>query len=252
MGAGPGGTYVAWRYAKENPKKIACLFEMGARVGGRVHSMRKQGPRADMVVEAGAYRFAPNKTCVHFGNFTYCVYTPLTGALVLDALKLPYKPYNPVKGQWDSGLLKIVEADGHDAGYLTFVEAMVSSAPPNLRLRFGHELTSITSASSNASGSLSLAFANGETFLTTSLVMNVPQRPLLRVLSSSPSLFPAHAASAVAASSPPAAGESAQTMAVSRPTPAGTMTAGSPWPAALTYPTAYPMVKLYIGYDDAW
>ena len=220
IGAGPGGAYVAWRYAAENPSGSVCLFEQGTRVGGRVHSMRHQGPKRDLVVEAGAYRFAPNASCFHFGNFTYCIDTPLTSALILDALKLPTKPYNPLPGQFDSLLVKIVDANGHDAGYLTFVEAMATAPLPNLRVMFKHEALSVASSSGDASGDLTIKFANGAAESVHRLVFNVPQRPLLRILGNSPSLFSGSAAPA--------------------------------WPAALTYPLAYPIVKLYLHYEDAW
>ena len=49
IGAGPGGVYVATRYAAARPQEQVCLFEQGARVGGRVHSMRHQGPKQDLV-----------------------------------------------------------------------------------------------------------------------------------------------------------------------------------------------------------
>ena len=234
VGGGPGGAYVAWRYATVMPNQTVCLYEMGTRVGGRVHSMRNQGPKRDLVVEAGAYRFAPNETCAHFGNFTYCIYTPLTGHLILDALKLPTKRYNPLPGQWDSDLIKIADAQGHDAGYLTFVEAMVERVPPpNLKLLFGHQLNSI--AVTPKLKLLSLSFAGSSTPVHAKrLVLNVPQRPLLRILSQSPSLFPPAAPAGTTSSH------------------GATAAAAASWPAALTYPLAYPIVKLYLHYADAW
>ncbi len=95
VGAGPGGAYVAWRYATARPSESVCLYEQGARVGGRIHSMRGQGPKGDLVVEAGAYRFATNETCVRFNNFTWCIDTPLLKHLILDALQLPTAAYDP-------------------------------------------------------------------------------------------------------------------------------------------------------------
>lgn len=223
VGAGPGGAYVAWRLAHTRANETVCLFEQGTRVGGRVHSMRNQGPKRDLVVEAGAYRFAPNETCIHFGKFKYCIYTPLTAHLIMDALKLPTRRYNPLPGQFDSNLIKIADADGHDAGYLTFVETLVKAPPPNFKLFFAHELVAVESSAPQAP--LSLSFAHGVTVVAHKLVLNVPQRPLLRILSKSPTLFPSPALSS---SSP------------------------SLWPAALTYPLAYPIAKLYLHYEDAW
>ena len=206
VGAGPGGAYVARRYALAKPDEHVCLFEQGSRVGGRVHSMRGQGPKQDLVVEAGAYRFATNKTCITVGKFHMCVYTPILKHLILDELKLPTKAYDPVVGSWDHALHKIIDAAGHDAGYLTFVEAMVEKAPiANLALRFGHELTSVGSLPPGAG--VTLNFANGERFTAARIVLNVPQRPLLRLLGNSPELTPPSV----------------------------------PWPTALTYGNAYPM-----------
>ena len=219
VGAGPGGAYVAWRYAHARPQESVCLFEQGSRVGGRVHSMRGQGPKSDLVVEAGAYRFAVNKTCLTIPGKTlhFCVYTPILKHLIMDALKLPTKAYNPVLGAWDHNLHKIVDADGHDAGYLTFVETLAQKAPPpNLALRFGHELVSVGSPSPAAP--LTLQFANGEEVAATRLVLNIPQRPLLRILGRSPDLTPPSV----------------------------------PWPAPLTYGNAYPIVKVYAHYENAW
>jgi hypothetical protein len=212
VGAGPGGAYAAWRVASAQPDDTVCLFEQGSRAGGRVHSLRGQGPRGDLVVEAGAYRFAPNETCVQFLNSTYCVHTPLTAHLIQGALKLPTASYNPTPGEWDHGLQKIVDAEGHDAGYLTFVEALLASPPANLAIHFGHELASISPASSEAPtlAPLVLSFRHGASFTARRLVLNVPQRPLLRLLANSPALI-----------SP-----------------------STPWPAPLTRPIAYPIVKL--------
>ena len=195
-----------------------CLFDMSARVGGRVHSLRRQGPRHDLVVEAGAYRFALNDTCIRFGNYSFCVSTPLTKHLVVDALKLPTKAYNPTKAGWDHALHKIVDAAGNDAGYLTFVEKMAHASLSNLKLLLGKELASIGPSSLAPADGLTLVFADGAAVTAKRLALNLPQRPLLRLLAASPSLVPADAQ----------------------------------WPAPLTRPLAYPIVKLYLHYDDAW
>ena len=57
----------------------------------------------DMIVEAGAYRFSPNKTVIHLGNWTWQIYTPITAHLVMEALKLRTKRYNPEEGQHGLG-----------------------------------------------------------------------------------------------------------------------------------------------------
>ena len=232
VGAGPGGAYVAWRYALARPSSTVCIFEQNTRVGGRVHSMRGQGPKEDLVVEAGAYRFATNETCIHFKNLSMCIYTPILKHLILDALKLPTKAYDPVVGAWDHVLHVITDSHGHDAGYKTFVEAMVQhSPPPNLHLRFAHQLVNVSlpadgeaapkhgsEADAHDAAAMLLHFGNGAVFGAARLVLNIPQRPLLRLLGGSPALAPM----------------------------------SMPWPAPLTYPHAYPIVKVYVHYDDAW
>ena len=195
VGAGPGGAYVAWRYALARPSSTVCIFEQNTRVGGRVHSMRGQGPKSDLVVEAGAYRFATNETCISFHNMSLCIYTPILKHLILDALKLPTKAYDPIVGAWDHVLHVITDGHGHDAGYKTFVEAMVQhSPPPNLHLRFAHELVNVSlpvdDKGADANDAMELHFGNGATFGTSQLVLNIPQRPLLRLLGGSPALAP--------------------------------------------------------------
>lgn len=95
VGAGPGGAYLAWRLSQAASSggvgKQVCLFEMAHRVGGRVHSLRKQGPRKDLTVEAGAYRFALNRTCASIKGFDWCITTPVTKHVIINALKLPYR-----------------------------------------------------------------------------------------------------------------------------------------------------------------
>ena len=55
VGAGPGGVYLAARAALDDPTEPdVCVFERNSRVGGRIHSLRNQGPKSDLVVEAGA------------------------------------------------------------------------------------------------------------------------------------------------------------------------------------------------------
>lgn len=225
VGGGPAGVYVAWRHILEHPNASLCLFEMGSRVGGRVHSLRKQGPKQDLVVEAGAYRFSPNKTVIHFGNFSWLIYTPITAHLITDALKLASKRYNPADGQYDSKLRKLVDGEGHDTGYLSFVETMLAQAAAaagekastgGFRFLPWHELVSIEVQEKGQP--IGLRFANGVQASCDRVVLNVPQRPLLRLLGASPSLLPA----------------------------------GSAWPSVLAAPTAYPLVKLYLYYEDAW
>ena len=112
------------------------------------------------------------------------MHTPLTAHLILDALKLHATPYNPDPKEWDAHLLKLTDHEAHDIGYLSFVEAMVSTAPANMKVYFGHEVTAVNTASSEAP--LVLSLGNGGTASVAKLIFNVPQRPLLRILAASP------------------------------------------------------------------
>mmetsp|Transcript_77904 Transcript_77904/g.140575 ORF Transcript_77904/g.140575 Transcript_77904/m.140575 type:complete len:138 (-) Transcript_77904:1189-1602(-) len=44
VGAGIGGAFAAWQ-AAEAGKKV-CVFELSNRPGGRIHSLREQGPKS--------------------------------------------------------------------------------------------------------------------------------------------------------------------------------------------------------------
>ncbi|KAJ1625260.1 hypothetical protein T492DRAFT_1040923 [Pavlovales sp. CCMP2436] len=220
VGAGPGGAYLAWRLAEAPSSRKVCLFEMGSRAGGRIHSLRKQGPQGDLTVEAGAYRFAVNRTCVPFGaDGKWCINTPVTKHLIVSAFKLPYKRYDADGTIWDDKLAKIVDHAGEDAGYLTFVEEAVkrAEATGHAKLHLGHEL--IRLGRDAASGSHVLHFRNGAKVLAADVVLNLPQMPLLRVLALSSGLSPL--------------GDGAA-------------------PPLLSAVTAYPIFKLYVHYTDAW
>ena len=89
VGAGVGGAYAAWRAASEGME--VCVFEMNDRLGGRIHSLRNQGPKKDLVVEAGAYRFTATTVCNPF--IQMCMDTPITRALVRE-LGIPSAIYD--------------------------------------------------------------------------------------------------------------------------------------------------------------
>ncbi len=60
VGGGPGGLYAAVRLTQVNA--TVCQFEATSRLGGRVHTLRNLGPKKDLVVDVGAYRFARHLT----------------------------------------------------------------------------------------------------------------------------------------------------------------------------------------------
>ena len=131
VGGGPGGIYFAWRLLSSGTDQSVCLFERSDRFAGRIYTLRNQGPKADLVVDLGAYRYAPKP----YQEGAWYVYTPLLGALIDEALKLPSLPYEPGRIPV-SPVRKIVDAHGQNAGYATFVEAMVTqlSAYPNFKM----------------------------------------------------------------------------------------------------------------------
>jgi len=221
IGAGPGGAYVANRLSTHfaSAKKI-CVFEQGSRVGGRIHSVRNSGPKKDLVVEAGAYRFATNITCEdQGGGHKWCIHTPLTKGIIMDYLKLKSRIYDPRPDMWDHKLNVIVNDEGNEIGYLTFVERLLSDVNATVPLYFGKKLVSIAPSGSDAnSNPYTLNFGDGTTATAGSVVLNLPQIPLLRVLAHSKELMKSEAQV----------------------------------PEALHAPVAFPMMKMYVHYGDAW
>jgi len=215
VGGGPGGIYFAWRLLTSEAAGPAagsvCLFERSGRFGGRIFSLRNQGPEEDLVVDLGAYRYAPEP----YQESTWYIYTPLLGALIDNALKIPSAPYEP--GNPNSTLRKIIDMDGQNAGYATFVETMVEKLKglDGFKMQFNEELVAIQASQSG--GRIRLDFASGLTVSTGKVLLNLPQLPLLKVLDNSEGLFDA----------------------------AGV-------PPALQVPTPMDGVKLYVHYTNAW
>ena len=213
VGGGPGGIYFAWRLLKSGSDKSVCIYERSDRFGGRIYSLRKQGPKEDLVVDMGAYRYAPEPYVEP--NSTWYVYTPLLGGLIDTELKLPSVSYEP--GDPTSTVRKIVDAEGQNAGYLTFVEALQDqlSAFEGYSMSFNQECVSIATG---ADGRVVLSFASGLSVSAAQVVLNVPQLPLLNILDRSESILGA----------------------------SGGM------PAALQVPSPVDGVKLYVHYANAW
>ncbi|CAK0849563.1 unnamed protein product [Prorocentrum cordatum] len=209
VGAGAGGAYAAWRAAVAG--KSVCVFERAGRPGGRIHSLRGQGPRKDLVVEAGGYRFAPKPVHMHTGKFDWTISTPITAA-VINELNLTSVSYNPNASDWDHGMHKIVGADGQDVGYLTFIERLL-----DLAVAHGAKVlynTTVVGLGMKGEGVL-LRHSGGEA-LAKSVVLNLPQRPAIELLRGSDPSIASH------------------------------------FPRPLYDPVSYPIMKLYVHYDDAW
>jgi len=182
--------------------------------------LRNQGPKGDLVVEAGGYRFAPKPVIKRFGPGLWRIATPLT-AKIIKELKLPTAVYNPNASQWDHGMYKIVTPDGQDAGYLTFIERMLDRAVARgTKLRFGAPVVALHAIADGESKgrveAVTMTLDSGEKVNVRSVVLNIPQRPLLELLRRS----------------------------------GGELTATFPKP--LYNPVSHPLMKLYVHYDDAW
>lgn len=227
VGGGPGGVYAAYRLAMASPASDAkvCLFERTSTVGGRITSVRGLGPKRDLVVDAGAYRFVPKPECYYYGpagNQTKnCEWTPLTQHIVEALLGLPTELYDPNPSD-ASTMRKIVDAQGHNAGYATFVEKLAQKAVDAGRLAvfLQHEVKQLGKHHEDPTTlilQVDRPSGNGLTVHTQSILLNLPQLPLLRLLQAS---F-----------------ESDQQMI--------------PIPALFT-PVTFPIMKLYVHYQDAW
>ena len=144
------------------------------------------------------------------------VYTPLLGALIDEKLGLPSASYEP--GNKKSTVRKIVDADGQNAGYATFVEAMHGQLIKyaNFHMVLGEELVSMDPLASGSSGVL-LTFASGQTVSAAKVLLNLPQLPLLKVLDHSELLL-----------------------------------RQTGMPPALQAPAPMDGVKLYVHYQNAW
>lgn len=210
IGAGAGGAYAAWRASSEGHS--VCVFEMTSRPGGRIHSLRGQGPRKDLVVEAGGYRFAPKPCFQNQSGFIWKVDTPLTAAII-NELGLPTAIYNPDASCWDHGMHKIVDSHGKDAGFLTFIERMLNISVSNgARVRYNTRVVGLAGSEEK----VTLRLEGGEEVEAKAALLNIPQRPAIELLRGS-----------------------AQPIAAI-------------FPAPLYAAVSFPILKLYVHYDDAW
>lgn len=173
VGAGPGGLYTALRLVDTGTVAASdiCIFEMSGRVGGRIYSLRGFGPDADLVVDVGAYRSWPE-------------YTPITHALITEYLGLPVHCYDPGDDPCTKFNIAAEEGSERKAGFATFVEVMMSRLVDAGARWFPHyELLSV--AQSSAASAKQLTFSNGAQAVASKVVLNMPQRPLLKVLRAS-------------------------------------------------------------------
>eukprot|EP00931_Biecheleriopsis_adriatica_P003757 TRINITY_DN105527_c0_g1_i1.p1 TRINITY_DN105527_c0_g1~~TRINITY_DN105527_c0_g1_i1.p1 ORF type:complete len:581 (+),score=65.23 TRINITY_DN105527_c0_g1_i1:169-1743(+) len=221
-----------------------CIFEQLDRVGGRVASQTHAGPKTDLVVEPGAYRFAPKKFCIRIGTRDLCIWTPMVGAII-EALQLNSRHYNPNSSDFDYHLYKIVDQAGHDAGFVQYIWGMLhqaqSAATANhlqMHVFLGHSLESLSlphvpiAELSSDRPPVLLNFRRSskehlEVAARQSVLLNLPQQPLLNVLSAS----------------------FKSSMARNYPSP---LQSSMLPPVELHKPNPAPYLKLYLHYSDAW
>mmetsp|Transcript_101720 Transcript_101720/g.175487 ORF Transcript_101720/g.175487 Transcript_101720/m.175487 type:complete len:710 (-) Transcript_101720:76-2205(-) len=176
VGAAAGGLYSALRLVDSNTVAASdiCVFEATSRVGGRLLSLRGLGPNGDLSVDAGGYRTWPE-------------YTPVTHALVTSYLKLHAGCYEVLEDPSKCEKFNIVDASGDKIGFTTFVERMMELlTQAGVRYFPLHRLTSLSQPSG---GSTTLGFSNGVSATAShSVILNIPQRPLLDVMRASGSL----------------------------------------------------------------
>jgi hypothetical protein len=191
VGAGTGGLYTALRMVDEGVVDASdvCIFEMTERVGGRLVSLRGLGPDDDLTLDLGGYRTWPE-------------FTPTAHALITEYLGIPMDCYDDSE---PCQVYNIVDSDGKKSGFTTFVEEMMKRLTDGGACFYPyHELVKIEKR--EAVGSevdvaierqavpdlpvdsmvTDLMFANGVTATATwTTILNMPQRPLLKVVRNS-------------------------------------------------------------------
>lgn len=136
----------------------------------------------------------------------------------MSGLSLPTRPY--CVGCAEQNLSKIVDDEGNNAGMATFIDAMSRRAGPNVHFFVNAEVVRL----SRESHLFNVLLANGTSVTVWSLILALPQQPLLKLLHSSPSV----------------------------------VVEGTRHPSSLdTYRSlhrirASPAVKLYVHYENAW
>ena len=239
LGGGPSGVYTAWRLAVDTktlkPSDV-CVFERAQRIGGRTFSMYNQGPKGDLTVDLGAYRFCSSYNATGCDGCEMCM--PMMSNLIKKRLGLKTTPYQPGDGpRNEAALVKVVDDEGENAGLSKYVDTMHNqSLAAGVRFFLAHEATGVRAPPAGGDGTgftvdirctaPSFPVRNATTPCTagpvtaTRVLLNTPLLPALRIVRNSPSLK-AHFE-------------------------------GGKFPAFLHVPHAYRHVKLYVHYDWAW
>jgi len=148
-----------------------CIFEADKRLYGRIYSLRGQGPRKDLSIDAGGYR-------------TFDTISPRSQYLIVNRLNLTLGCYDPI-----SCLGKVVvDSEGKRIGFATFLEKMVDQLlQAGVRIFNEHALHSIEPLPYLDNQKL-LTFANNVLVVADRVILTMPQYPLTQVLNQSPHL----------------------------------------------------------------
>ena len=190
VGGGWAGVYSAWRLvvdtATVKPADL-CLFEQREAIGGRTYSVDVD----TLTIDVGAYRFAKS---MH-----------LPADVIVHALKLNITCYEPSctpSAEFNETMYRIIDADGHNAGYATPLRLMTKQlADAGVAIFYSHQLTGIYDAADAAQpvrGSLATAssveaiveqsppasalhFAGGAVAHADAVVLNLPRGAVERL-----------------------------------------------------------------------
>ena len=188
VGGGWAGVYAAWRLvvdtATVKPENV-CLFEQRKAVGGRTYSVDV----GELTVDIGAYRFG--------------MHMHLPADIIVHALKLNttcYEPSCKPDAEFNQTLYRIVDADGHNAGYATPLRIMTKAlTDAGVRMYYEHELTGLydepvaVEARGEAPASM-LHFAGGSVARAQAVLLNLPRAAVERLDPKSVLFVPDHTA----------------------------------------------------------
>ncbi|KAL3144103.1 hypothetical protein ABBQ32_003893 [Trebouxia sp. C0010 RCD-2024] len=201
VGGGPGGVYSAFRLLETNASSNVCLFETNNRVGGRVYSLRNLGPKQDLVLDMGAYRYMPLsqplitdiiQNLLDLPNRLYQVMISLPDQFdAQNKLCMPELPNLPAYST-DRQLFVVqpgvadyrvvLDAEGNNAGFATYVEKLFAMAEElGVKASFSTHINSIEQAEKG----FVLKTATNTSITANKVVLNLATRPLHRLLQNS-------------------------------------------------------------------
>ena len=160
--------------ALKSDHNLGLHFE-AERAGGRIYSARGLGPKGDLT-PSSRVPLVRNWTKA-YGHMACGRCSPPRSS---RRAQLPIAQYEP--GDPTSFMYKIVDAAGHNAGYDTFVTKMLGEATAaGARVEYKRQLVSISGTT--AAPVLHLP---GDDVKPSRVLLNLPQLPLLRLLSRRP------------------------------------------------------------------